>query len=79
MKLSLYPNPAVNNVTLALNDVNGDLTYEVSNLLGQQELKGFVVSDRTQINTSNLTEGVYFVTLKSNGKLVRTEKLVVRH
>lgn len=77
--LSVYPNPASNNVTLKLGDVNNNMTYEVANLLGQKEFQGNILNDMTKINTSNLTEGIYFVTVRSNGKLVRTEKLVVKH
>ena len=82
-KIVLYPNPAQNVVTLAYTlDNDARLSFEVYNMLGQMVSadapsnfnKG---SYTTQINTSEFPNGIYFVTVKDEAKVVQTLKFVI--
>lgn len=78
----VYPNPSSGTTFMEVDGLSGEVTYEVSNLLGQRSLNGRSnVQNNGVLNfdVSTLNNGVYFVTIRNNGKLVRTEKLVVKH
>jgi hypothetical protein len=82
VKTSLYPNPSEGRTFLSIDGLSGEVTYEVSNLLGQRNLTGnsnIQNSGVLNFDVTSLNNGVYFVTIKNNGKVVRTEKLVVKH
>ena len=82
VKMKVYPNPTFGETTIEIVGYTGELTYEVSNLLGQRNLVGNTYlqnEGKVKLSTSSLKEGVYFVTIKANGKLIKTEKLVVKH
>lgn len=76
--ISIYPNPAAENVTIPLppNTNKAELlVYTIQGqLLSQTQLTG------TQtINTSNLANGVYLFVIQSNGSIVGREKVVIAH
>ncbi len=78
----VYPNPTSSNTSIAIEGVTGEVSYEVSNLLGQRSLAGFAYVQNKgilQFDAANLKDGIYFVVIKNNGKTLRTEKLVVKH
>jgi hypothetical protein len=82
VSFEMYPNPADAEVNFTIDGANGELEYEVLNLLGQKEVSvqlGSASGSIVKVNTSNLSNGVYFVAVKSNGKVIKTEKLVVKH
>jgi len=76
---AIFPNPANNNVTVnyALNQ--GQASIEVKNLLGQvQKITPITAGSKsTNLNVSDLPSGIYFVSLKSNGNIIDTKRLVV--
>lgn len=65
-----YPNPAKNNLTVS----NASLIQEIeiSTLLDQKIITKKVNDLQTEINLSELSNGVYFVKVKSDGQ----EKIV---
>lgn len=78
----VYPNPTNSNTSISIEGVSGEVSYEVSNLLGQRSLSGFSTIQNKGVlrfDASSLKDGVYFVVIKNNGKTLRTEKLVVKH
>ena len=81
--VSVYPNPVkdIATVSLTLNQ-SSNVTVGVTNLVGQQVMslnKGSMSAGTTQFNldASNLTSGVYFVTVLVNGQKF-TQKMVVK-
>jgi len=62
----LYPNPTENILNISIpSEINGDLTYEIYNNLGQV-LKTDKVSQKDfMIDTADWSEGVYFIRFKS--------------
>lgn len=76
-KLKFYPNPLINisllqtnfhlkNATLTLFNSKGQLVEQIHNIEGNS----------IQINTKNLTKGIYFVQLMQDNKVVLTDKLL---
>lgn len=80
--LNFYPNPASTNGTIevVLNE-NVNMEVVVMNAVGQtvmtKTINGFAGSNKVDVNTSNLTSGLYFYQVKiANSKSV-TKKFVV--
>jgi hypothetical protein len=80
---AMYPNPAVDDVTMLLTLNNaGNTSITVTNLVGQQvavfESGTYMNAGRYEatFSTSALTSGVYVVTMKNNDEII-TRKLTV--
>jgi uncharacterized repeat protein (TIGR01451 family) len=65
-ELSVYPNPVKNNLTIT-NSIKID-SVNVLSVLGQEVMNQKVNALLAEINTSGLTNGVYFVKVTSEGK-----------
>lgn len=82
-KFVLFPNPVSNVLNMDVTVSNDTkLSFDVSNMLGQNvysiQPAPFVNGNsKLQINTSNFDNGVYFISVKENGKTVSTSKFVV--
>jgi hypothetical protein len=80
--VSLYPNPSSDFSTLSFNlETQENIQIHIVNVLGEEVFNynaqlnaGF---NKVEINTSNLENGVYFVQLISDEKLMITERLVI--
>ncbi len=73
----LFPNPANESLTLDLKDLE---QYDISiiDLLGKTILtKRNLIN--SNLNVSNLNNGVYFVSISKHGRLIKTEKLIIKH
>ena len=65
--VKLYPNPVDDQLTLSFMNPAEDLTYEVIDVRGRLVLKGQEsLTSATQINTSALPQGIYFIRVNSN-------------
>ena len=80
---AMYPNPAVNDVTLAMTIRNdGNTSITVNNLMGQQvaefEKGAYLNAGRYQatFSTATLPSGVYVISMKNENETV-TRKLVI--
>ena len=73
VEFAIYPNPV--NGTLYVNGGSAEYTYEMYNGMGQKVAEG-KASGNTQINVSDMAQGVYFLRLTS-GTQIRMEKVVV--
>lgn len=60
-KVAIYPNPATDFITLS--NLNKSQNYTVYNVLGKKVLSG-TANKNQQINTQNLTNGLYFLQLE---------------
>jgi uncharacterized repeat protein (TIGR01451 family) len=72
-ELSVYPNPVQNNLTIT--NTTAIDSVSVFSVLGQEVINEKVNDLQTEINTSELTNGVYFVKVTSEGK-EKTVKVV---
>jgi lysyl endopeptidase len=72
----VYPNPTSDMLNI---DTQGQIerfTYELFNTLGQKVLDGSSdPSQITKVSMSSLRDGMYFITIRSNGKVL-TQKLI---
>jgi hypothetical protein len=74
VRSGLYPNPAMDRVVL-YSDVTQKTNFSITDVTGRLIRKGEFVKS-TELSTSDLQSGTYFVTL-DNGNHVKTEKLVI--
>jgi hypothetical protein len=64
-EILIYPNPAKNSLTVQINEIKG-FTVELRNETGALLYNTKTEGTLQQINLSNLSNGVYFVTVKSD-------------
>ena len=78
-KLSIYPNPATNNINLGFErSQNIAMQLSIYNTAGQlvlsKQLNGY--GDAYRVNVESLSSGVYFVRLSSDSQIIFTSKFV---
>jgi len=80
--IDIYPNPATNNFTLAIDFKNqiSDVNIEIYNMAGQlilSENRKNITNGKFEYHSQNWSKGVYFIQVKSDfGKITR--KIVVQ-
>lgn len=75
--LSVYPNPVDNELTVDLQVSNDQqLEYLITDALGKVVDRNTLQAGKTVINTGNLDRGIYFFTISSGGKILKTARLV---
>ena len=75
---AVYPNPSNGMVSLYIDEVNSNSTsIIVQDMFGKTVLSTSVEVGLSRLNLSNLSAGVYMVTLEDNGSR-STEKLVIQ-
>ena len=81
-KISAYPNPANNAVSFVYKISEGTTSsIFVRNLLGSlvKEINLNNAEGKIILNTSDLSDGVYFYSIIENGFSISTRKLIVKH
>jgi hypothetical protein len=73
--ISIYPNPAHDNITIETSFTLSQVQLSISNLDGKQLITRQITQPKTQIDISNLPNGVYFVRL-TNDETVEVGKFV---
>lgn len=67
----IYPNPSNGIITVETQGITSQQQeYRITNLLGQTVKLGYITADHQQIDIHDLTEGMYFITLGENTKLL---------
>lgn len=84
LSAKVQPNPANAATRLVLSgnkNESGSLTVEVMDLLGKrhQNIQVPASQQSVEINTSDLNAGIYLLSIKKEGELIRTSRLVVKH
>ena len=64
-EIKIFPNPATDKITVQTSG-SKELTVELSTISGTLIYKSKIEGTLHQINVSNLSNGVYFVTVKSD-------------
>lgn len=80
-RINVYPNPASDMATIALQSPNTNKTITLKNILGAIVYTENTTSsnDKIIVNTKDLIDGIYFLTITSNGLVVATKKLIIKH
>ena len=68
----IYPNPMTEQLTIETAQMNNESTLTISNIRGQELIRLQINASKIQINIGSLTNGIYFV------KLITDEKVVTR-
>jgi len=73
-----YPNPAVDVLNLSIvNDKFDDLTYNLFDINGKIVSKSSkIIASETTVNMHELPQGVYFLRVNSNSKIIKTFKII---
>lgn len=73
----LYPNPAEKTITLQLKNREIDnLSVSIFDVTGKKMFSNSLNSLTIELNISDLSNGLYFVSLKQNGKNIGYQKLI---
>lgn len=64
--VAVYPNPVVNTVNISLTENNEVLNAAIYNVSGQQVYNGTMTGNNTNIDVSNLADGMYYIQLKGD-------------
>ncbi|HEY4291303.1 MAG TPA: T9SS type A sorting domain-containing protein [Puia sp.] len=79
--LLIYPNPATDQVTIRFNGISGMITLQLLNIEGKvllQKKPGSVGGASVSLPVSMYPPGNYLVQVLADGRLIRTEKLVIQ-
>jgi len=78
-RFTLYPNPASsNNINIDFNITNtSELSINLFDLNGKNLLSKNNITPKTSIDISNISQGIYFVSLLKEGHVIATQKLIV--
>jgi photosystem II stability/assembly factor-like uncharacterized protein len=71
-----YPNPARETLSIETTAFFGETTLALYNMNGQEVLKDQITNNKTTIDLSGLTSGVYFLKLMSE-KVIEVKKIVI--
>jgi hypothetical protein len=75
--IKIYPNPANNEFTIALNN-NVDAEVKIYNMLGKVVYRGSTSNGEIEIRTNgNLTSGLYIVSATTDGNKTVQSKLII--
>ncbi|WP_299254300.1 S8/S53 family peptidase [uncultured Lacinutrix sp.] len=72
----MYPNPTNGILNINLNSFNNAVSLEIHNLVGQQVFTTKLTKSNSRISVSNLSKGLYLVTVKTSNTLT-TKKLII--
>jgi hypothetical protein len=70
ISLSIYPNPASNQLNITVSEALVGENYSLYNSVGQLVLMNKIQSTQTAIDVSNLSQGTYALVIKGARKLV---------
>lgn len=78
ISLSVFPNPAADNLTLQISDYNNEnLSYQLYDMQGKLLDNGQVAAQQTLINTSSLSPATYFINIvNQKNKQVQSFKII---
>jgi hypothetical protein len=72
-EVNVYPNPASTQLNVEI-DMSGDYTVSLTNINGQMVFTQANVVDDLQIDISDFTKGLYFITIRDNDGVLKAEE-----
>ncbi len=77
LNVVVYPNPTADYVTLTVSESDlKNMTFILSDAQGKQISNGAIVQDESQITMSQLSAGLYFLNIQTNGKDTKIFKII---
>lgn len=74
--ISVYPNPAKESINVKCKIKNENAFLSIYDVLGSEVMTEKIVNENSQINISDLKDGIYFVQIKTNEKIT-TKKITI--
>ncbi len=76
--VSIYPNPAANNITVSLNQLSNYAVLVYDNLGALVYNKEIINNNTHSIATTDLANGVYFVQILVDNTVLKVEKVIIQ-
>ena len=79
-EIDVFPNPASSTITVQIANkvLNASVTlYDVVGKKIKETVR--MESDKTELNVSDLQNGVYYLQIENEGQIIRKEKIVITH
>lgn len=73
---SVYPNPVNDVLNISISENNTSIS--IFDIVGKNVSNMSLVNGKNSLNIENLNPGVYFYSIKRNGNIIETKKLIVR-
>ncbi len=79
--ISVYPNPYVRGLTVALpsNETFGDYSFSVYDLTFKSVANGELLSNKNQLELDQLPAGTYLLNIAKENRLIKTFRIVKSH
>jgi hypothetical protein len=74
--MRVYPNPTKDQVTISNTMIVQDLKVSICDATGRVIMEQAIISNEQKVNTSPLSNGIYFMNIKQGSSTLRTLKLV---
>jgi sugar lactone lactonase YvrE len=77
LSVKIYPNPAVNSVTIETNSIDVNAQLIITDCVGKEVYNQYTTQLSTTVNISGLSKGIYFVSINEGIKSA-TQKLIIQ-
>lgn len=74
--LMIYPNPASNHITVQLDNYSAGTSIEIYNMIGSRILAQDLEGEKSTVNISELSNGVYYLKVIENDKVIGVGRFV---
>lgn len=77
LMFSVYPNPYRNELNVELNSLNNsDKIFDITDVYGNRIKSGKMPRNKTEINTSDMIPGIYFLRVIEGDKIISSIKVI---
>lgn len=77
-QFSVYPNPATDVININVDNLKGNATVTIYDIVGNEIVNSNLVNGKNTLNIENLTSGIYFYTIRKDNAIIETKKVVVQ-
>ena len=77
-KFSVYPNPATDVLNINIENLEGNASVSVYDIVGKQVATSKLNNGTNTLNVENLTAGVYFYSIRKDNTIIETKKVVIQ-
>lgn len=74
--ITIYPNPATDNISIDWNNINGKKSIQIYNSIGQEVISTITTNSNTNIDISNLPNSIYIINLSVDDIMYKSQKFI---
>jgi hypothetical protein len=74
--VSMYPDPAIDHITISAKGGTGMISYQITDLSGRVLIKGESDQRKFEIKLSNIVSGLYLINIASEGRSIQ-KKIII--